>query len=237
MSRSFKTSSCLVLGLSMGAYASMAGDFALQGGAAFINPSSSLSNIKSSDSDVTSFLSGTDVSNNSTSATLSVSASYMITDNIGSRLTVGIPPQIDLNLSIPALGSQLLTGSSVRVVSPVVSAQYYFFSPDHAYRPYAGLGVSYVSFSNIHLSSKPLAQALAGTYQHLDPTWAPVFTVGSSYRFNDHWSLVSSLSYMPLTTKITLEGPGNGSTLPPQTTTADLKVNPLDTMVQISYTF
>lgn len=231
-------SAIVAAGLSASSLASMKGDTVLALGLAQISPYSSIGEITSTDNGVTRLLTGTTASNGNT-ATVVFSMAYMFSDNIAAKINLGIPPRFSLDANIPALGagSSKKDAASARVLTPVAQAQYIFLTPEYDYRPYVGLGITYASYTNISASLDPTVQALAGTYQAMSPSWAPVISAGSTYRFNDNWSMLTSLSYIPLKTDITLEGAGNGTTVPAQTSTATLTMNPIDYVIQIGYTF
>ncbi|HTJ92426.1 MAG TPA: OmpW family outer membrane protein [Pararobbsia sp.] len=142
--------------------------------------------------------------------------------------------------------------TSVREWSPALLLQYYLFDATSRFRPFAGLGVSYNWFSSIQLNQNfkndlntQLGATLAAgsghptptsVYAQSSPSWQPVFNAGLTYNFNEHWSVVGSVSYIPLktTTVITIKG-ADGAVL--SQSKSELKVNPVISFVALGYKF
>jgi outer membrane protein len=98
-------------------------------------------------------------------------------------------------------------------------------------RPYLGLGITHASFRNVEINrSDPLVVLLAGTSASLRSSWAPVYNAGLIYNFTERLSINASVSYIPLKTTATFVGSGT-------TTTARLKLNPIDYVVRLGYKF
>jgi outer membrane protein len=155
----------------------------------------------------------------------------------------------NVNLGAPA-NNPLVT--SVREWSPALLFQYYLFDAKSTFRPFVGLGVSYNWFSSIQLNqnfknslNSQLGATLAAGSGHptpstvaaqSTPSWQPVFNAGLTYNFTDHWSLVGSLSFIPLktTTVITVKA-ADGAVL--SQSKSELKVNPIISFVALGYKF
>jgi len=141
---------------------------------------------------------------------------------------------------------------SVRQWSPAMMIQYYFNAPTAKFRPFVGLGVSYNFFTNIELNpnfvtstQNNLGSVLAAgaarpgvtsVSAKASPSWAPVFNVGASYDFTQHWGVSASLTYIPLKTMSTVYVRAADGTLL-GTTKAQLTADPLITYVAVSYKF
>jgi len=141
---------------------------------------------------------------------------------------------------------------SVRQWSPALIFQYYFNAPTAAFRPFAGIGVSYNFFTNIKLTNgfetstqNNLGAVLAAGAGKPGPTsveakasssWQPVFNLGATYNFDKHWGLIASLTYIPLkTTSSLIIKAADGTEL--ATTKTRLKADPLITFLAVSYRF
>lgn len=155
----------------------------------------------------------------------------------------------NVSLGSPA-NNPLVT--SVREWSPALLLQYYLFSATARLRPFLGAGVSYNWFSSIQLNpnfTNSLNEQLGATLaagagkpgqtsvtSQSSPSWQPVFNAGLTYNITDHWSIIGSISYIPLktTTVITVKA-ADGSTL--SQSKATLKVDPLISYLGVAYKF
>nr|WP_240648442.1 OmpW family outer membrane protein [Pararobbsia silviterrae] len=142
--------------------------------------------------------------------------------------------------------------TSVREWSPALLFQYYLFDANARFRPFVGLGVSYNWFSSIQLNpnfqtdlNQQLGATLAAGSGHPTPTsvsaqstpsWQPVFNAGLTYHIDDRWSVIGSVSFIPLKTDtvITVKA-ADGATLSQSRST--LKVNPVISFLALAYTF
>ncbi len=141
---------------------------------------------------------------------------------------------------------------SVRQWSPALIFQYYFNSPTAAFRPFAGLGVSYNFFTNIKLTNgfvtstqNNLGAVLAAgagkpgqtsVEAKASSSWQPVFNIGATYTFDKPWGLIASLTYIPLkTTSSLIIKAADGTEL--ATTKSKLNADPLITFLAVSYRF
>jgi outer membrane protein len=153
----------------------------------------------------------------------------MYSDNLGVEFTVGIPPRVTQDLNSPNLGAHP-AAAKIDVWSPAVVAKYFFGAAQDTWRPYAGLGLSRVSFKNISVNSEATVQALAGTSADLSSSWVPVYNAGVIYNIDEKWSISGSVSYLPIKTSATFVGAVG-------TTTGDVKLNTTDYVVKMGYRF
>jgi outer membrane protein len=190
---------------------------------------------------------------------------HFFTDHIATTFVGGVPPEFELDghgtIQPPGpagtLGNQNLDQTnpivkSVRQWSPALIFQYYFNSPTSAFRPFAGLGVSYNFFTNIKLTNgfvnstqNNLGAVLAAgagkpgqtsVTAKASSSWQPVFNLGATYNFDKHWGLIASLTYIPLkTTSSLIIKAADGTEL--ATTKSKLNANPLITFLAVSYRF
>lgn len=184
--------------------------------------------------------SGASVTN---SDTLGLNVAYFIDPHWAVEGVLGVPPKFKLNGS----GTLARVGElgQARQWSPTVLAKYYFNEGNDAFRPFVGLGATYVWYSDINLTSnlqealgsqlhqRPLSTA---TTAKLDSSFAPVLNAGLAYQFDKHWGISFSVSYIPLKTKAKLTTTSI-SGLPIATSEARLKLNPIVTYVSATYRF
>lgn len=223
--------SSALLAVSPGALAQKAGDTILGLGVAVIAPRESLGPVSSTGPAAGPFSAATAGATASIDsvATVSVSVLHMFTDHLATELTLGVPPRVDIDV-------QLRSGShpgaaSARELTPALVGKFLFQSPADKWRPYVGLGVTYATFRKVRINrSDPLVVQLAGTSASLSSSWAPVYNVGLIYNINERLSINASVSYIPLKTTATLVGSGT-------TSTARLKLNPVDYVVRLGYKF
>lgn len=184
--------------------------------------------------------SGASVSN---SDTLGLNATYFVDSHWAVEGVFGIPPKFKL------YGTGSLAGvgelGEARQWSPTLLGKYYFNDGQDKFRPFAGLGVTYVWYNHVDLTSG-LQNALGAQFAQapgtttttgkLDSSFAPVFNVGAAYQFDPHWGVSFSVSYIPLKTKAKLTTSGtNGVQL--ATSEASLKLDPIVPYVALTYKF
>ena len=236
----YAVASLLVAGASS-AYAQKAGDFILGAGGALIVPNASVGTLTSTSASPASAaafnaqLSGASASVDNAN-TFVLSGLYMWTDNIATELTIGVPPKLTVNLDTPnGTAKTHPAAATARVYNPALVAKYLFNSPTDTLRPYLGLGLTYVSFTDVTPNvADSVVKALASTSSSLSSSVAPVFNAGILYNIDSRWSINASISYVPLKTDATLVGPGLGV---PVTTTGTLTINPVDYVVRVGYKF
>jgi outer membrane protein len=170
--------------------------------------------------------------------TIGLAAGYFITDHIATEFVMGYPPSFDIN----GTGSLEQFGKlgQAKQWSPTLLFKYYFNAPTAAFRPYLGLGVSRIWFTDEHISNSAFeANVLHGpTSVTTDSSWEPVFNAGFTYAFNQHWFAGLSVSYLPLSTtaKLNTAAATPVGTLTVQSQTK-IKLNPIVTYVNIGYRF
>jgi outer membrane protein len=212
-------------------WAQKAGDLILSVGAAYMKPNASLGPTTSTGAAAANFnplLAGASA-NIKGSSTETLGAFYMWTDQIATELTIGIPPKMTVDITLT--GGAHPGAATAKVINPSLVAKYLFNNPGDQIRPYAGIGVSDVSFTSVQANTADTTVGLlAGTSSSLSSSWAPVFNAGVVYNFDEKWSLNSSISYVPLKTNVTFVGSGT-------VTTGVLTVNPWDLVIRIGYKF
>jgi outer membrane protein len=168
--------------------------------------------------------------------TLGITITHFFTDHIAVESAGGIPPEFKFS------GTGILASPSI---NPLVVLKYYFREAESTWRPYVGLGVSYIWFSGGQVNpafqqalSLQLTQgktASLPTTARIDSEWSPVFNGGFNYNFDRHWSAGLSVSYLPFGTKSKLT-----TTLPNGQSVhsvAKVTLDPLVTYVSVNYCF
>ncbi|MGI4778000.1 MAG: OmpW/AlkL family protein [Janthinobacterium lividum] len=175
--------------------------------------------------------------------TLGVTAIYFIDSTWAVEGVLGIPPKFKLQ----GEGTLSPVGKlgEAKQWSPTVIGKYYFGNGTDAFRPFAGLGATYVWYSDVNLTGG-LQNAIGGqlrrpagstgTSGKLDSSFAPVFNVGAAYQFDRHWGVLLSVSYIPLKTTASLTTrTAAGNTI--GTSEARLKLDPIVSYVAVTYRF
>jgi len=170
------------------------------------------------------------------SDTLGLSITYFVTDHIAPEFVLGIPPKFDLNGadSLDSLGKL----GTVKLWSPTVLLKYYFGSAQAKLRPYVGIGVTRAWFSNATITNPALSNLLMSgpvSVSSVKDAWAPVYNIGLSYAFSKHWVAGLSVSYVPLKTTVTLDS--TSRLLGAEQSTANIKLNPIISYLDIAYKF
>lgn len=224
------------------AMAQQAGDWVLGAGWMHFAPQDSSKGLNLT-SPVNMHVPGSDATVGS-SNTLGMSATYFLDSHWGIEGVVGVPPKFKLEgagtlASVGELGQ-------ARQWSPALLGKYYFNDGNAAFRPYVGMGLTYVWYSDVELTPG-MQTAMGGllrrpagstvTTAKLDSSWAPVFNIGAAYQFDQHWGVSLSVSYIPLktTAKLTTTSAATGAQL--GTSEASLKVNPIVPYVAVTYRF
>ena len=223
------------------AMAQQAGDWVVGAGWFHLSPQDSSKPLTVT-SPVHSVLAGSGASVTN-SDTLGLNVAYFIDPHWAVEGVLGVPPKFKLNGS----GTLARVGElgQARQWSPTVLAKYYFNEGNDAFRPFVGLGATYVWYSDVKLTSN-LQGALASQFHvrpssvnttaKLDSSFAPVLNAGVAYQFDKHWGVSFSVSYIPLKTKAKLTTRTAGGTTI-GTSETKLTLDPIVTYLQATYRF
>jgi outer membrane protein len=122
------------------------------------------------------------------------------------ELALGVPPLTKTVGRGPAtLGSVRYDGeiiSTARWFAPSLVANYVFLSPEHALRPYIGVGINYASFYDRDSTASGDAASGGPTRLSLSSSVGPVGTFGLTYRIDRRWSLYASYSFSEVQTNL-----------------------------------
>jgi outer membrane protein len=178
-----------------------------------------------------------------TSDTLGLNLTYFIDSHWAVEGVMGVPPKFQLS-GEGTLGPIGELGEA-RQWSPTLLAKYYFNDGEAKFRPYVGLGATYVWYSDVKLTpglQGALANrlglppsALSATTAKLDSSFTAVFNAGVAYQFDPHWGMAFSVSYIPLKTTAKLTTTARG--FPVATSESSLKVNPIVPYLAVTYKF
>ena len=166
--------------------------------------------------------------------TLGLIFKHFLTDHWAVNLSLGIPPKTALSArgtvgptgptrpanSLDIGREDLNPVGSARQWAPALLVEYHFRDADDVWRPFIGIGVSYVFFTEVEINNNfarainqqfgaPLA-LLAGRpgptrgTADADDAFAPAFAAGMNLRLSSRWSLTSSVGFAPLQTTATL---------------------------------
>jgi len=154
---------------------------------------------------------------------------WMWTDNIAFDLPIAPGFKHDI------VGTGAIAGvgkiGEVKALPITLLAQYRFFEPEAAFRPYVGAGPTYAKFYDA--TSTAALSALTGgspsnpTTLSVDSRWALTMQAGLVWQFSPKWSLDASILKSFLKTTTTLS---TGQTM-------DSKLNPWIYSIGIGYRF
>jgi outer membrane protein len=181
-------------------------------------------------------LSGTGAHASSTD-TVGITTEYYVTDNIAVGILFGLPMKVNLigDGTLQKYGNL----GTTRPMPPAVELRYHLFSAESKFRPFIGLGVNYTWFTQVRTTN---SQFIADSFgpggsarATLSSSWNPVFEVGANYAITKHWSVGTSVNYMPVKTNLTLSGQtATGTQIVSKST---LRLNPLSVFLNVAYTF
>ena len=142
-------------------------------------------------------------------------------------LAAGFTHQITGDGAIAGVGKI----GEVKALPATVLAQYRFFAPDAAVRPYLGIGPTYARFydgrSTAALSALTGGSPSKPTTLSVQSKWTFTAQVGLTWRLTPKWSLDTAVMKTPLKTRTTLS---TGQTL-------DATLDPTSVSVGVGYRF
>lgn len=252
MSRTF-TLSVLAAGILAAApfaQAYEAGDFMLRVGPAHVAPDDSSSDLAFSGRGPLAgqnlALPGTGVAVDSNTQ-FGITATYMITSNIGVGILAATPFKHDIN------GADSLSGfgkfAETKHLPPTLTLQYYPMESASRFQPYAGLGVNYTTFfeekttGRLNTVIDSVAQANFGTPAgtvdgsklDLDDSVGVALELGADYMLSENFGLNAAVWWIDLDTDATITAL-SGNTEVGEITT-DVEIDPLVYMVGFTLKF
>ncbi|KAE9539175.1 outer membrane beta-barrel protein [Ursidibacter maritimus] len=169
-----------------------------------------------------------DVRNN---AQLGLTATYMLTDNIGIELLGATPFSHKIDASVQPVAGVLPNGLpipnvvKVKHLPPSLYAQYYFLDKDAGARPYIGAGLNYTRF----FSAKSLNPAVTNL-QVKKHSFGPVVNAGIDIKLADKLYLNTALWYTRIKTKANFSALGLNHEV-------KIKLDPIVYFAGLSYRF
>jgi outer membrane protein len=169
--------------------------------------------------------------------TLGLGVGYFITDHLAAEFEGGVPPRFDINGADSF--SQFGKLGSARLWDPTLLFKWHFRKPDDKLRPYIGIGVTRIWFTNAQLTNTAFeSTVLQGpTSVSTDSSWAPVFNLGFNYSLSKHWFAGLSVSYIPVSTTANFTTTNVGPLGLTLRTQAKITLNPIVTYAKIGYAF
>ena len=157
-----------------------------------------------------------------------ITATYMFTDNWSVELYGGVP----LKHNMVAAGSIAGAGQigTVKQLPPTVFGQYRFMPANSMFRPYLGLGITYVKFEDETGSGTLTALTNPGgtpTTFNVKNTWGITPQAGFTVAINAKWYLDLSINKSIVKTSTTMS---TGERI-------DTTLNPVVSQVSIGYHF
>ncbi len=203
----------LVVGMSCGIgttalAAHSAGDILLRVGAVTVAPDTESGTVSGIPNGVNN--ARVDVENNSQ---LSLTATYMLTDNLGLELLAATPFSHDI------VGKGDLQGVAVgetRHLPPTLSLQYHFGGKEGIFNPYVGIGLNYTMFFSEEvdgqllntLNTLPTIAGLGGTRavdMELDGSLGLAGQAGVDIKVADNWYVNAAVWYIDIGTTAELK--------------------------------
>lgn len=125
---------------------------------------------------------------------LGLTASYLITDNIGIELLAATPFSHRVGL-----GNGVGNIAKLKHLPPTLVAQYYFGSAENAWRPYIGAGINYTTFFD-----EKFTNDLGGALTDLDAkdSWGFAGQIGMDYMVSKNLMINASAWWMDIDTDV-----------------------------------
>lgn len=197
------------------AYAHQAGDFIVRTGGVFVNANSHSTTKTSTNVDLK-------VGDN---AQLGLTATYMLSDNIGVELLGATPFSHKIKARVPASNLNLGNVVKLKQLPPSLYVQYYFLDKDAGSRPYVGVGVNYTRFFGAKATNPAITNLQVKKH-----SVAPVLNLGIDIKLADNLYLNTAMWYTKIktTAKFTALNANHE---------VDVKLNPFVFFMGLGYRF
>ncbi|MDG6450787.1 OmpW family outer membrane protein [Glaesserella parasuis] len=213
-----KTALAVFLGsalLAGSAVAHEAGSFIVRAGGVFVNANSSSKTTTPVEVKL----------NVNDNAQLGLTATYMLSDNIGVELLGATPFSHKVSANVPASNLALGDVVKVRHLPPSLYVQYYFLDKNAGSRPYVGAGLNYTRF----FGAKALNPAITNL-QVKKHSFGPVVNAGIDIKLTEKVSLNTAMWYTRIKTKANFDALGLSHEV-------KIKLDPIVYFTGISYKF
>ncbi|WP_301097933.1 OmpW family protein [Otariodibacter sp.] len=158
-------------------------------------------------------------------AQLGLTATYMVTDNLGVELLGATPFSHKIDATVEPLGVSIPNAVKVKHLPPSLYLQYYFLDKNAGARPYIGAGVNYTRFFN----AKSLNSAITDLRVKKHSV-GPVVNAGIDIKLVDNVYLNTALWYTHIKTKANFKALGADHEV-------KIKLDPLIYFAGLSYRF
>jgi len=195
-----------------------AGELLMRVGSATVSPESS--------SDGTNLLPNDSVSANDNTQ-LGLSATYMLTKNLGVEILAASPFSHDIKAKGPNLDGANI--GKAKQLPPTVTAQYYFLDSNSAIQPYAGVGLNFTVFFDEETGED--AEGLGYDSLSLDNSTGLTAQVGIDYKVNQNVFINASAMYAQISSTATLTGEGKDDL------TVDYDLDPMVYRLNLGYRY
>ncbi|MDO9748979.1 OmpW/AlkL family protein [Glaesserella parasuis] len=213
-----KTALAVFLGsalLACSAVAHEAGSFIVRTGGVFVNANSSSKTTTPVEVKL----------NVNDNAQLGLTATYMLSDNIGVELLGATPFSHKVSANVPVSNLALGDVVKVRHLPPSLYVQYYFLDKNAGSRPYVGAGLNYTRF----FGAKALNPAITNL-QVKKHSFGPVANAGIDIKLTEKVSLNTAMWYTRIKTKANFDALGLSHEV-------KIKLDPIVYFTGISYKF
>ncbi len=195
-----------------------AGELLMRVGSATVSPESR--------SDGTNLLPNDSVSANDNTQ-LGLSATYMLTKNLGIEILAASPFSHDIKAKGPNLDGANI--GKAKQLPPTVTAQYYFLDSNSAIQPYAGVGLNFTVFFEEETGED--AEGLGYDSLSLDNSTGLTAQVGIDYKVNQNVFINASAMYAQISSTATLTGEGK------EDLTVDYDLDPMVYRLNLGYRY
>ncbi|MCB1667941.1 MAG: outer membrane beta-barrel protein [Pseudomonadales bacterium] len=220
-------SAVLASGLLFGAASTMAheeGTFILRVGAATVAPNDDSDALSLNGGDIAG--SGAEVNNNTQ---LGITATYMLSDNLGIGVLAATPFEHDVDADTGALGLGTVDAASLKHLPPTVTLQYFPLDNSSAFQPYVGAGLNYTAFFSEDVDSE-LEGVLGSGDVSMDSSWGLALEAGFDYSINEKWVVSAQVWYLDIDTEAEFRFTG-------ATIETDVEIDPWVYNIAIGYKF
>ena len=209
------------------------GSIVIRSGLATVQPDDSSTNVFLDGASLGDLATGVSVGNDTQ---LGLTATYMVTDNIGINLLAATPFSHDLKLAgglTGVLGSVDL--GETKHLPPTLTAQYYFGDASSKLRPYVGAGINYTVFFEDDFSK---GYTDAGfTNLNLKNSWGLALQAGVDYQLSENLTLNAEVYKLDIDTTATFDLTNAGLNINNARGSVDVDIDPVVFAVTLGYTF
>ncbi|WP_421866523.1 OmpW/AlkL family protein [Marinobacter adhaerens] len=238
MSRTFKLGvlAAAVMAAAPAVQAYEAGDFIGRVGVATVDPDSSSGNLNSN---TLGEIDGAKVSVDSNSQ-LGLTATYMLTDQIGVGVLAATPFKHDINGDGSVLGGAGKLAET-KHLPPTITLQYFPMPSGSKLQPYVGAGVNYTNFfeekttQTLTNTYATLAPGVTRTDIKLDDSFGLAAEIGLDYMITENVGINAAVWWIDIDTEATINAYAGNAVA--DTSTIDVDIDPWVYMVGVSYKF